>query len=121
MTDLKDAISQELRRAFKEQKVSVSAAAKALGVSRQSVHNYLNGTSIPRSRRLAMAVRTWNLSFSLGSASFDKTSFPPPKLSSLPAQLTMASLFDSIKAEDLKVDVERQGEDFCISLSIKVA
>jgi hypothetical protein len=33
----------------------------------------------------------------------------------------MASLFDSIKAEDLKVDVERQGEDFCISLSIKVA
>ena len=121
MTDLKDAITQELKRAFREQKVSVSAAARVLGVSRQSVHSYLNGTSIPRSGRLAIAVRTWNLSFSMGNASFDKTSFPPSKLSSLPAQLTMASLFDSIKADDLKVNVERQGEDLRISVSIKVA
>jgi transcriptional regulator with XRE-family HTH domain len=121
MTDLKDAISQELRRAFKEQKVSVSAAAKALGVSRQAVHNYLNGTSIPRSGRLAIAVRAWNLSFSVGEVSFDKASFPAPKLSSLPSQLTMEDLFASIKAEDLKVDVERKGEDFRILVSIKVA
>lgn len=121
MTDLKEAITQELKRAFRERKVSVSAAAKVLGVSRQSVHSYLNGTSIPRSGRLAMAVRTWNLSFTVGDVSFDKTSFPPSKLASLPAQLTMASRFDSIKAEDLKVDVERQGEDFRISVSIKVA
>jgi transcriptional regulator with XRE-family HTH domain len=121
MTDLKDAIKQELKRAFKEQKVSVSSAARVLGVSRQAVHNYLNGTSIPRSGRLAIAVRTWNLKFSIGDISFDKTSFPLPKLSSLPSQLTMATLFDSIKAEDLKVDVKRQGEDFRISVSIKVA
>ncbi|HEX4021723.1 MAG TPA: helix-turn-helix transcriptional regulator [Acidobacteriaceae bacterium] len=121
MTDLKDAISKELKRAFREQKVSVSAAAKILSVSRQAVHSYLNGTSVPRSGRLALAVTTWNLSFSLGDVSFDKTSFPTPKLSSLPTQLTMANLFDSIKAEDLKVDIERRGEDFRISVSIKVA
>jgi hypothetical protein len=33
----------------------------------------------------------------------------------------MEDLFASIKAEDLKVDVERKGEDFRISVSIKVA
>ena len=121
MANLKDAITQELKRAFREQKVSVSAAARVLGVSRQAVHNYLNGTSIPRSGRLAIAVRTWNLRFSVGEASFDKASFPQPKLSSLPSQLTMEEMFNSIKAEDLKIDVERRGKDFRISVSIKVA
>jgi len=121
MTDLNAAISQELRRALTQQKVSVSSAAKVLGVSRQAVHSYLNGTSVPRPSVLAIAVRTWDLKISIGRTSFDKASFPEPKLSSVPLQMTLAGLFDSIKAEDLKLDIKRHGNAFRISVSIQVA
>jgi hypothetical protein len=121
MTDLRIAISTELKRALTQQKVSISSAAKVLGVSRQSVHSYLKGTSLPRPGVFAVAVRTWDLKISIGNSSFDKTSFPEPKLSSVPLQMTMEDLFDSIKADDLKLDVKRQGKDFRISVSIKVA
>jgi predicted transcriptional regulator len=121
MSGLKQEFSRALRAALIEQKISVTSAAKVLNVSRQSMHSYLNGSSMPHDGTLAIAIREWDLRFAVGGISVDASAFPEQKLSSVPLQPTLAGLFDSIKAEDLKLHTAKDGNTFRISVSIQVA
>ena len=60
MSTLSEAIAEEFKRILTERKLSVSAAARELRVTRQAFHNYLNGKSVPRHKTLGRAMDRWD-------------------------------------------------------------
>jgi|SRR5580700_7739208 transcriptional regulator with XRE-family HTH domain len=121
MPQLGFAFRDELRRVLRDRKLSASAAASQLGVSRQAFHSYLNASSVPRQKVLARAMRLWDLTLHVGTKPFDKSSFPELKPQSAPAiQMSLLEVLDRIQQDDLKIAVKRVGKSLRVSVSIDI-
>jgi transcriptional regulator with XRE-family HTH domain len=122
MSTLSDAMAAEFERILKERKLSVSAAARELRVTRQAFHNYLNGTSIPRHKTLGRAMDLWDFKLKIGDFSIDSSSFPKRNDNvQSPEQLPLVwEVLDAIKQQDLKIAVVRVGSTFNIEVKIDI-
>ena len=122
MNRVNEAFRKELRKALKDQQLTVDAAAAKLNISRQAFHNYLNGSSMPRSTRLANAVRIFKLKLTIGDESFDSSAFPEPpsKPQALPKQPTLWDVLDNIGDENLTIKVKRVGKALRVAVSIDI-
>jgi transcriptional regulator with XRE-family HTH domain len=76
MSTLSEAIAEEFKRILTERKLSVSAAARELRVTRQAFHNYLNGKSVPRHKTLGRAMDRWDFNLRIGGVTFDRNTSP---------------------------------------------
>lgn len=121
MTVLGKAVADELRRILGERQLSISAAARALGVSRQAFHNYLNGKSLPRKQVLARAIELWNFNIAVGGSLLDRDSFRENNPEPMPRQLILWEALDNIKARDLKIDVKRSGTTLDVLVKIDIS
>jgi transcriptional regulator with XRE-family HTH domain len=100
-------------------RLSISEAARQLGISRQAFHSYLNGSSVPRQNTLARAMQLWDFHITVGERTFDKSSVPlVPGHRSPPEQLAFWGALDSIEEKDLKVRVKREGARFKVAVEI---
>jgi hypothetical protein len=123
MTSLKDAIRAEFSRVLLERKLTVTAAARQLGVSRQAFHGYLSPSAptFPRPRVLAKAMQIWDLRLDFGGASFSKDAFPPSKNEVQPAsQRSLWEKLDSITQDDLRFTVKRVGKSLRVAVHFDI-
>jgi transcriptional regulator with XRE-family HTH domain len=122
MSTLSEAVATEFKRILIERKLSVSAAARELRVSRQAFHNYLNGASVPRHKTLGRAMDKWDFKLKIGDVVFDRSSFPKQKeIDQKPEQLPLIwETLDSIRQQDLKIAVVRVGATFNVEVKIKI-
>jgi hypothetical protein len=122
MSTLSNAIAVEFERILKDRKLSVSAAARELRVSRQAFHNYLNRKSVPRHKTLGLAMDLWDFELRIGDVTFNRSSFP--KLieeASGQEQLPLIwETLDAIKQQDLKIAVGRVGSTLSINVKIDI-
>jgi transcriptional regulator with XRE-family HTH domain len=122
MSTLSAAVATELKRILSERNLSVSQAARDIRVTRQAFHNYLNETSVPRHKTLSRAMDLWDFRLKIGDTSFDRTSSPRPSENERIAEqlpLIWESL-DSIKQQDLKISVAREGSTLKVEVKIDI-
>ena len=110
MSTLSEAIAEEFKRILTERKLSVSAAARELRVTRQAFHNYLNGKSVPRHKTLGRAMDRWDFNLRIGGVTFDRNTSPrhpddAPRQEQLPL---IWETLDAIRQQDLKIGVSRE-------------
>jgi transcriptional regulator with XRE-family HTH domain len=121
MSTLSAAVADEFKRILAERKLSVSAAARELRVSRQAFHNYLNGTSVPRPKTLGRAMDLWDFKLKVGDVSLDRSSFPKRDENvQRPEQLSLWEALDSIRPQDLKIAVVRVGSSLKVDVKIDI-
>jgi len=74
-TELRD-FTATLRAAIQQRRLTITAAAQVLGITRQCLHLYLSGSGHqPRRRVLERACRAWNINFVAQGKRFDKDAF----------------------------------------------
>lgn len=121
--EIGDAFAAALRKMLEERKLSISAAAKQLHVTRQSFHSYLAG-KLPRRKRLHEAVHLWDLKLDLGKYSFDKGAFGQtrerPKSAKKPFQPNLWDALDSVREEDMQVTMKRIGKTIRFEVKIDI-
>jgi predicted transcriptional regulator len=126
MSVLRTTFASELKRIISERRLSVTQAAKALGVSRQAVYNYVNEISTPRAKVLAKAMELWGLEIRIGQTIYDRSSFEksrpakPIPVEARPVQLDLWRQLDAIKNEDLQIGVKRVGKTLRVSVQIAI-
>jgi transcriptional regulator with XRE-family HTH domain len=121
MSTLSDAIKTEFERILKERKLSVSAAAHELHVTRQAFHNYLNGKSLPRRKTLNRAIDRLGFKLDVNGMVVDRSSVPPQEQNiPQPKQLLLWESLDAIKQQDLKITVGREGSIFKVEVKIDI-
>lgn len=121
MRNLAELISRELRNVLDKRGLSVTAAAKTLKISRQAMHAYLNGTSVPRQAVLERAVRELGLELQFGQVKLDV--FPEKQIEGVPAaeQLDLLKRLEEISQKDLKIAVKRVGARFELEVRIDIS
>jgi DNA-binding XRE family transcriptional regulator len=123
MNEIGDAFAVALKRMLKKRELTISAAAKALEVSRQTFHSYLSGT-LPRRKTLNKAVHMWDLKLDLGKHSFGKGAFGGEQEKGRtvpePSQPTLWDALDSVRDEDLHVTVKRVGKVLRVDVRIEI-
>jgi hypothetical protein len=123
MNEIGDAFAAALRQTLTKRRLTIVAAARDLGVSRQAFHSYLSGT-IPRRRTLNKAVHMWDLKLDLGRYSFGKGAFGVAHAKQKPAsqlsQPTLWEVLDSVSEEDLHVTVKRVGKSLLVDVKIEI-
>jgi hypothetical protein len=121
MNEVGDAFAVALRRMLREKKRMVGAAARELGVSRQTFHSYLNG-ALPRRKTLNRAVHMWDLKLDLGRYSFGKGAFEQGrgKTVPVPSQPMLWEALDSVREEDLQVSIKRVGKVLRVDVKIEI-
>jgi hypothetical protein len=121
MSTLSDAIKAEFERILIERKLSVSAAAHELHVSRQAFHNYLNGTCLPRRATLNRAIDRLGFRLNVNGMVVDQSSVPLREQKiPLAKQLLLWESLDAIKQQDLKITVGREGSIFKLEVKIDI-
>lgn len=122
MSTLSDAIGAEFRRILTERKLTVTSAARQLRISRQAFHSYLSGKSVPRHKTLGLAMERWDLKLRIGDEVFDHSSFPKQlEAPKPPEQLPIIwGALDSIRQQDLKIGVRREGSVFNVEVQINI-
>ncbi len=73
--DFRKEVAKCFREALEERNLSVAAAAKQLGVTRQAFHKYLNGKMTPNGHVLARAVTQWDLKINYKNQPFGRGAF----------------------------------------------
>jgi len=119
--DNEEGRAKRSQRSKAGRKPTITAAAKELGVSRQTLHSYLRGT-LPRRKTLNRAVHIWGLRLDLGEYAFDKGAFGrlQSKETHLPRQITLWEALDSVKEEDLHVTMKRLGKVLRVDVRIEI-
>lgn len=126
--EIGDAFAAALQRMLKERKLkepklTIDVVAKELGVTRQTFHSYLQG-NLPRRKRLNKAVHRWDLKLDLGEYSFGKEAFGPEQRKGnalpKPSQLKLLELLDSVRKEDLRVEMKRVGKVLHVDVKIQI-
>jgi transcriptional regulator with XRE-family HTH domain len=123
MSFLSQAISDELRRVLRDNKLSVSAAARLLGISRQAFHSYMSGKSIPRPQVLTRADELWRIRIVVGDTSFDPSTFDNQPERPKPAEqleLNLWKKLDAISERDLHISLRREGKTLKVAVSIDI-
>ena len=123
--EFRDEIARQLRAAKDVRGLTVSQAATALGVSRQSFHQYLAAAATPHPETIARAMDLWGIKplykgqeisrGSLGGAD-RRVEMPPP------SQLSLFSLFDVPQEchNDNLVVVVKRSHDSTLQVTIKM-
>src|SRR5580704_3540726 len=101
---------QQLRSEFKERKISVTAAAEVLGITRQSLHMHLAGHHQPRWRIVGRAIRAWDMTVYARGQKFDKRGFAAEKtVQDASVQLLLLpEAIENLGNADLEVKVVRK-------------
>lgn len=121
MSTYSDVVADEFKRILRERKLSVCGAARALGVTRQAFHNYLNGKSVPRPTVMGQAMDLWDFNIKIGDVSLDRSSFPKRDESvQRSEQLTFLETWDSIRQQDMKIAVKRVGSTLKVEVNIDI-
>jgi hypothetical protein len=104
-----------------KKKLSKTAAAKELGISRQAFHSCLLG-KLPGRKTQNRAVHLWSLKLDLGKHSFDKGAFGAEVGQASPAvtQRSLWEALDSIGDEDLHVTTKRVGKVLRVDVRIEI-
>ena len=118
--------TSSLRAAIQRRRLTVTAAAKVLGITRQMLHLYLAGSAHqPRWRVLERACRAWDLSFTAQGKRFDKNAFGPDKSSvqdsGAPVQLLLLpEAIERLSNANLEVKIVRkEASRICLELDVK--
>ena len=121
MSTLSEAIAEEFKRILTERKLSVSAAARELRVTRQAFHNYLNGKSVPRHKTLGRAMDRWDFNLRIGGVTFDRNTSPRhPDDAPRQEQPLIWETLDAIRQQDLKIGVSRVGSTLSVEVKIDI-
>lgn len=123
MSELSTNFAEALRQALQDRHLTVTAAAKALQVSRQAFYAYLKGKAMPRQRVLIRAAELWNIEIRFGKQVFSKEDFSskaPSQAAPIPKQLNLWEQLDAINQEDLRIAVKRVGKELRISAAIPI-
>lgn len=122
MNEIGDAFASALRQMLKQKKLTVKAAARELGISRQAFHSCLAGR-LPRRKTLNRAVHKWDLKLDLGRYSFDKRDFPAESKKLDTSEMQQRSLWeilDSLQQDNLHVAVKRVGKALRVDVRIEL-
>src|ERR1039457_6129772 len=125
MASLAEALASELKRIKLERGLTVAAAARALGVSRQAFHSYLNASAVPRQKTLQRAVAMWGIKIKVGDVTFDETSFPKSPLKIVEPigqqlSLNLLETLDKVTQDDLKFGVKKVGKTLRLVMSVEI-
>jgi len=124
MAFLQEAISREFKRVLADNHLSVTSAARLLGISRQSLHGYLKGTSVPRSQILAIAADLWGFEIHGSKVSFDKQDFGNPAstapLDQRQLELDLWRKIDAVGENNLRIAFRREGKTLKVDVTIDV-
>jgi transcriptional regulator with XRE-family HTH domain len=123
MSSLNQAIADEFRRVLRDNKLTASAAARCLDISRQAFHSYMSGKSIPRRKVLAKAAELWGIRIVVGDASFDPSTFDNQPDRPRPAEqleLNLWKKLDAISERDLHISLRREGKTLKVAVSIDI-
>jgi transcriptional regulator with XRE-family HTH domain len=117
---LREEIIRAFRDAMARRKLTVAAAARDIGVSRQSMHKYLSGASTPGSDVMQRACSRWGLSMTVNGIALSRRSFERPGGPSVGAaeQLSLPNVLESLTERDLEVKIIRVARE---SLELKVS
>jgi len=123
MTAICRVISEGFRRVLDEEALTVTAASRLLGVSRQAFHGYIAGTAMPRPRILDRAVELWPSRITVANRPLDKTDFPAnrgPVPVPTQLELDLGRRIDAISEKDLHVVLTRDGMTMKVAVSIDI-
>ena len=94
------------------------------GVTRAAISSYVIGRTTPKPYIIERLLTNWPTQLPFRGVPFGVGAFgsPAPKLESVPYQKDLFSTLNSIKPENLKIEVERAGgADVELKVSIRVA
>jgi transcriptional regulator with XRE-family HTH domain len=116
----REEVSRTFRSAMSARKLSITTAAKDLGVSRQSMYKYLNCKATPKANILQKACSKWGVSMSVYGVTFSEAAFktiqgPRPAKA---LQLSFSEILRSLRDRNLEVKIIRASSE---SLELKVS
>lgn len=115
-------IASCLKKAIREKKLSKNAAAKRLGVKRQTLWLYLKEKAAPGPEVLRKASKLWKLTLSDGTVLSPEAFGPEKKPRSVPKQLRLFEALEEIQPNQIKATlIGRVGDFFEFRVRIKVA
>ena len=115
-TSVRQAFNSLAERLKREHKNPASEISGALGVSKQTAYQYLKGTAIPNSDRLAKAVHTWRLRLDYQEHRFYADAFGPASQEPPPDAVRQIELEDLIEAP---AEIPLPGTDCRLRISVK--
>lgn len=116
-----NAFARALKGMLLKRKLSITDAAKQLGISRQALHSCLKG-KLPRRKTLNKAMHIWDLKLDLGKHSFDKAAFTSVQSDQvrMPLQRSLWEVLDSITDENLQITTKRVGKVLRVDVRIEL-
>ena len=115
-------VASKFEEAITRQKISKSKAAEDLGVSRQSLYQYLRGEAVPGSDVLRRACEIWGITLDYKGLSVNVSSFLKPLRGTRQEPRQLPLLLEAITAlsdRDLDVKIARR-EQNVIELQVKI-
>jgi transcriptional regulator with XRE-family HTH domain len=123
MRVLGEAFKAVFEKVLKKNGLTQTDAARLLGVSRQTLHSYLKGHSVPRDAHLIRAAELWSdFRIEAGGQVYDKDSLSSSSSNSpasVPKQLNLFVL-KGLKHEDLQISVKQVENDVQIEVNFKI-
>jgi hypothetical protein len=107
-----------------DSKISRRTMANVLAVTPAAISSYVLGRTTPKPYIIERLLMKWPTQLPFRGVSFGVGAYasPAPKPESVPYQRDLYSTLDSIKPENLKIEVERAGAtDVELKVSIRVA
>ena len=121
--DFRHEIAGRLREAIQDNHLTISKAAKLLGVTRQSLWLYLNEKSTPGGEILKKACKLWKLTLNLEGFSFTSEAFGPErKALPRPQQLDLFRALEKLRPDQIDTRVIGRVRGFFeLRVRIKIA
>lgn len=122
------ALRKEVARVFRDamiaRKLTVTAAARELGVSRQSMHKYLNGAVTPRADIVRKACSSWGMTMNVYGLVLSASDFGTPggPRTVGPIQMSFSDMLRSLRDRNLEIKIVRAvGGSLELNVKIKFA
>ena len=115
---------EDLRKEIAKRKLTKTAAAAALGVTRQSLYFHLQGEHQPRREVIARAVRLWQMPVYVKGQKFDEGAFGVEAKRTAPSVqlLLLPEAIDRLDTADLEVRlVKKEAASVRLEVLIKFA
>lgn len=112
----------DLRKKIKQKGLTVTEAAKILGVSRQALYSHFDAKHQPRRRLVERAVRVLDMVVYAQSQKFDKQAFGPdaPRKESAIQLLLLPEALERLKSSNLEAKVVKtEGNSIYLELLVK--
>jgi len=109
--NLRQYIGKAFEQAIHRRRISKTAAARDLDVSRQMLYLYLKGRSLPDESVLRRACAAWDLELNFEGLIVNSSSFRQPALdvtSAVQLPLDLRQALDQLRDENLKIHIVRK-------------